>query len=288
MTMTSANAITGYQDAFVRKVIDTVNDQPNVLWEPSEEAPDNSTWWQGHMIALIHNYEAGKAFQHPVGYASLNVNGTTDGTLYNSDADWVAPLARISPPGSCGSGTPACKVNINDSDHSYFGMWNDSGQVNRNYVWENFANGNQVMFMDPYLIYWTSGNRNLCQSPSNGVCTGPDARWNNMRDNLGYTLSYANKMDLAKMTPQGNLTSTGFCLADNVATGAEYLVYAPSGGTFTVNLSATTRALNVEWFNPATGATTVGTAITGGSTKSFTAPCSGDAVLYIVDAAGHS
>jgi len=288
MTMTSANAITGYQDAFVRKVIDTVNDQPNVLWEPSEEAPDNSTWWQGHMIALIHNYEAGKAFQHPVGYASLNVNGTTDGTLYNSDADWVAPLARISPPGSCGSGTPACKVNINDSDHSYFGMWNDSGQVNRNYVWENFANGNQVMFMDPYLIYWTSGNRNLCQSPSNGVCTGPDARWNNMRDNLGYTLSYANKMDLAKMTPQGNLTSTGFCLADNVATGAEYLVYAPSGGTFTVNLSATTRALNVEWFNPATGATTVGTAITGGSTKSFTAPFSGDAVLYIVDAAGHS
>ena len=109
-----------------------------------------------------------------------------------------------------------------------------------------------------------------------------------MRDNLGYTLSYANKMDLAKMTPQGNLTSTGFCLADNVATGAEYLAYAPSGGTFTVNLSATTRALNVEWFNPATGATTVGTAITGGSTKSFTAPFSGDAVLYIVDAAGHS
>src|SRR4029077_18308051 len=42
MTMTSANAITGYQDAYVQKVIDTLNDQPNVLWEPSEEAPDNS------------------------------------------------------------------------------------------------------------------------------------------------------------------------------------------------------------------------------------------------------
>jgi hypothetical protein len=288
MTMTSPNAITGYQDALVQKVIDTVNDQPNVLWEPSEEAPDNSTWWQGHMITLIHTYEAGKAFQHPVGYASLNVNGANDGTLYNSDADWVAPVARISPPSSCGSGRPACKVNINDSDHSYFGMWNDSGQVNRNYLWENFANGNQVMFMDPYLIYWTTGNRNLCQSPSNGVCTGPDARWNNMRDNLGYTLSYAKKMDLAKMTPQGNLTSTGFCLADNVATGAEYLVYAPNGGTLTVNLSATTRVLNVEWFDPVSGTTTSGGMITGGSTKSFTPPFSGDAVLYIVDAAGHN
>ena len=288
MTMGSPNTITNYQDVFVQKVIDTVNDQPNVLWEPSEEAPDNSTWWQGHMIALIHTYEAGKPHQHPVGYASLNVSASSDTTLYNSNADWAAPKAKLSPTSSCGTGTPTCKVNINDSDHSYFGMWNDSAQVNRNYVWENFANGNSVMFMDPYLIYWTTGNRNLCASPSNGVCTGPDGRWNNMRDNLGYTLNYANKMDLAKMTPQGSLASTGFCLADNVATGAEYLVYAPNGGTFTVNLGATTRALNVEWFNPATGATTAAAAISGGSTKSFTAPFSGDAVLYIVDAAGHN
>jgi hypothetical protein len=288
MTMGSPNSITNYQDAFVQKVIDTVNDQPNVLWEPSEEAPDNSTWWQGHMISLIHSYEAGKPQQHPVGYATLNVSGASDATLYNSNADWVAPVARISPTSSCGTGTPACKVNINDSDHSYFGMWNDSAQVNRNYVWENFANGNQVMFMDPYLIYWTTGNRNLCQSPTNGVCTGPDARWNNMRDNLGYTLSYANKMDLAKMTPQGSLASTGYCLADNVATGAEYLVYEPNGGSFTVNLSATTRALNVEWFDPSSGGTTSGGTISGGSTKTFTPPFGGDAVLYIVDAAGHN
>jgi hypothetical protein len=290
MTMGSPNSITNYQDAFVQKVIDTVNDQPNVLWEISEEAPDNSTWWQGHMIALIHSYEAGKAQQHPVGYPSLNVNGASDGTLYNSDADWVAPVARISPTSSCGTGTPACKVNINDSDHSYFGMWNDSAQTNRNYVWENFANGNQVMFMDPYEIYWTTGNRNLCTSPSNGVCTGPDSRWNNMRDNLGYTLSYANKMDLAKMTPQGSLTSTGYCLAQTPSVGAEYLVYAPSGGTFTVDLTAmpSTRVLNVEWFDPSSGGTTSGGMITGGSTKSFTAPFSGDAVLYLVDAAGHN
>jgi hypothetical protein len=240
------------------------------------------------MISLIHTYEAGKPNQHPVGYASLQSLGP-DSTLYNSNADWVAPGARISPTSSCGSGTPACKVNINDSDHSYYGMWNDSAQTNRNYVWENFMNGDQVMFMDPYVIYWTSGNRNLCQSPTNGVCTGPDSRWNNLRDNLGYTLTYANKMDLAKMTPQGNLSSTGFCLADNVATGAEYLAYAPNGGTFTVNLSATTRTLNLEWLNPSSGAITAGGTIAGGSAnQSFTPPFSGDAVLYLVDVAGHN
>src|SRR6266446_4046230 len=107
MTMTSANTITGYQDAFVQKAIDTVNDQPNVLWEISEEAPDNSTWWQGHMISLIHTYEAGKPAQHPVGFPY--VTGASDSLLYNSDADWVAPGARISPTSSCGSGTPACR-----------------------------------------------------------------------------------------------------------------------------------------------------------------------------------
>jgi len=98
------------------------------------------------------------------------------------------------------------------------------------------------------------------------------------------------KMDLLKATPQGSLSSTGFCLADNAATGAEYLVYAPNGGTFTVNLSATTMALNAEWFNPATGATAPGGTVTGGSTTtSFTAPFVGDAVLYLVDAiTGHN
>jgi hypothetical protein len=224
-----------------------------------------------------------------VGYAILQSLGP-DSTLYNSNADWVAPGARISPTSSCGSGTPQCKVNINDSDHTYFGMWNDSAQTNRAFIWENFTNGNSVMFMDPYVIYWPSGNRNLCSSPANGVCTGPDSRWNNFRDNMGYMLNYANtKLDLLKMTPQGGLCSTGFCLADNVATGAEYLVYEPNGGTFTVNLSATTRTLNVEWLNPSSGAITTGGTIAGGSAnQSFTPPFSGDAVLYLVDVAGHN
>jgi hypothetical protein len=66
------------------------------------------------------------------------------------------------------------------------------------------------------------------------------------------------------------------------------VIYAPSGGTFTVNLSATARGLKVTWFNSATGVSTAVAAITGGSTKSFTAPFSGDAVLFVVDAAGHN
>ncbi len=115
-------------------------------------------------------------------------------------------------------------------------------------------------------------------------------KYDPFRQAMGFAQGYVNaKMDLLKATPQGSLSSTGFCLADNAATGAEFLVYAPNGGTFTVNLSATTRMLNVEWFNPATGVPTSGGTVTGGNTaQPFTPPFGGDAVLYIVDAAGHN
>ena len=39
VTMSAPNAITAIQDAYVKKVIDTLNDLPNVLWIVSEEAP---------------------------------------------------------------------------------------------------------------------------------------------------------------------------------------------------------------------------------------------------------
>jgi collagenase-like protein with putative collagen-binding domain len=266
-----------------------LNDLPNVLWIVSEEAPPTSTWWNNHMISLVRAYETGKRYQHPIGYATLG-SKPQDAILYNSDADWVAPWAWVSPARSSGVGTPACKVNVNDSDHSYFGMWNDPPQKNRNYIWENFANGNQVLFMDPYLVYYPRQKRNRCGSAVNGIGSKPDPRYENFRNNLGYILRFSRKLNLANVTAQGSLSSTGFCLAQTPPIGAEYLIYAPSGGPFTLDLSAmpNARLLTVEWFNPATGTTTAAGRIAGGAhSQSFTPPFSGDAVLYLVDAAGH-
>ena len=289
ITMTAPNAITRFQDAYVEKVIDTLNDLPNVLWIVSEEAPANSTWWNNHQIAHTRAYESKKAHQHPIGYGALI--GAPDTTLYNSDADWVKPKIRISPAKSCGSGRPACKVTVNDSDHSYWEMWKDTPQANRNYAWENFMNGNQVLFMDPYLVYYPRESRNLCVSPANAICHEPDPRWDNFRHNLGHILKYSRKLNLGNVTPQSSLCSTGYCLAQTPSVGAEYLVYAPSGGSFAVNLSAMSgsRTLSVEWFNPLTGAATTADPVrAGSSSQSFTPPFSGDAVLYIMDTAGHA
>ena len=289
-TMNTTNAITEFQDIYVKKLINTLNDLPNVLWIVSQEASENSTWWNNRLISFVRAYEKGMPWQHPIGLGGLD-NTLTDRDIYNNDADWVAPWARVSPIRSCGTGKPACKVNINDSDHSYWEIWKDTPQKNRNYVWQNFANGNQVAFMDPYVVSYTRQNRNMVNAPTNGIGQAPDARWDNFRDNLGYILKYSRRMNLAKVTPHPILSSTGYCLAQVPATGAEYLVYASYGGPFTIDLSAMTnqRKLSVEWFNPATGTTTSQSPITAGSSsQSFTPPFSGDAVLYLVDTSGHN
>ena len=308
--MTTNNAISNFQDAYVKKVVDTVNDLPNVLYEVSEEQVSEAmVWWAPHMMGLVQAYEGGgtfegtvytaKPFQHPVGIGAMNFGDKNDPGLYTSIATWIAPeISGTSFPSNVQVNNLG-KVVINDSDHAlnYVAFLNPDGSVKdqnlRGYIWENITSGAEALvFMDPYEIFWQGNLRNVsCLNPVNTVCTGgADPKYNPFRQAMGFAQGYVNaKMDLLKATPQGSLSSTGFCLADNVATGAEYLVYAPNGGTFTVNLSATSRTLNVEWFNPATGTTTSAASITGGSsTQSFTAPFSGDAVLYIVDAAGHN
>jgi hypothetical protein len=281
VTMTAPNAVTTVQDAYVRKVIDTLNDLPNVLWIVSEEAPADSTWWNSHLISLARSYEAGKPLQHPIGYATTV--SFTDAGLLNSDADWIAPAARISPSTSYGSGHPRNKVNINDSDHSYWEMWNDPPQVNRNYFWINFTNGNQTLFMDPYVVFYPRQGRNMSPSPVDGISPGPDPRWENVRGTMGFIRGYATRMNLALMTPRGDLASTGHALANTTSGSAEILIYAPSGGTLDVDLSGIDAPFAVEWMNPESGATTPGKPAHGGGTISVTPPFAfgKDAVLYL-------
>ena len=303
ITMTAPNAITAIQDAYVDKTIDMLNDLPNVLWIVSEESPPSSVWWNNHLIAHVRSYESTKQLQHPIGYAAHSGDqrhfmrhlfdvfrrlldagfrgSIADSAIYNSNADWVALSARISPTTTCGSGVPPCKVNINDSDHSYFGMWNDTVEQNRAYVWENFLRGNQVLFMDPYEIYYPRESRNLCVLPVKGICSAPDPRWDNFRDNMGYTRAYANRVNLSAMAPRGKLFSNGYGLANASTSNAEYLGYTASGSPLKIDLSATPGMLSLEWFNPSTGATVSGGTIAGGSSQTLTAPFFGDAVVYL-------
>jgi hypothetical protein len=280
VTMTSPDEITKVQDAYVEKVINTLNDLPNVLWIVSQEAPLDSKWWNGHLISLVRSYESKKPLQHPIGFGVPD-GDLNDSIVINSDADWIAPMSRISPAKTIGSGNPARKVNINDSDHSYWEIWNDSPQTNRNFFWINFTQGNQTLFMDPYVLYYPRQNRNLPQAPEYGIGKGPDLRWENVRNTMGYIREYAGRMNLADMVPAGKLSSTGHVLAGTRDEYPELLVYSSSGGPFTVNLSDIKGRLNVEWMNPSTGTKTTGERVSGGSAVTFTPPWKGDVVLYL-------
>jgi hypothetical protein len=68
--ITHVYSVWKYQEAFIKKVIDTVDDLDNVLFEISNESPAASKDWQYRAIDMIKDYESGKPKQHPVGMTS--------------------------------------------------------------------------------------------------------------------------------------------------------------------------------------------------------------------------
>jgi hypothetical protein len=260
------------EKTYIEKVIDTVNDLDNVLYEVSNEAGSPySDSWQANVISFIKQYEATKPKQHPVGM-TFQWKGGSDLTLYRSAADWISPGSHVPP-------SDGAKVIINDTDHAYGPgeLKHDGAPGQRAWVWENFTSGSNVLFMDPYITKWPERNfpEGTTADPRIGV--KPDHFFDPIRDAMGTTLTYANRMNLVAMTPQPSLCSTHFCLANP---GAEYLVYQPYAKAFTLRLPAGT--YQYEWLNPITnlmGATAT-IAVPDGD-KSFIAPFAGDAVLYL-------
>ena len=260
-------AIIKLQEAYVRKVIDTVGDLDNVIYEISNESHGKSTRWHYHLIDLIHAYEKSKPKQHLV-WMSFQPDGMVGSgnlqNLYKSPAEIISPNRhavnrddryRNDPPAADGS-----KVIIADTDH----LWGIGG--NASWVWKSFTRGLHPIFMDPYK-----------NSPHHHAAE-LGAKWDPTRRSMGHTLRFAEKMNLAAMTPQNDLASTQYCLANP---GHEYLVYLPDGGKVSVDLTAASGSLSAEWFDPNTSKTTEGDNTLGGARRDFSAPLAGDAVLYL-------
>jgi len=246
--------MTAVQEAYVRKVLDTLGDLDNVLYEISNENHPASTEWQYHMIRLIHDYESTRPMQHPVGM-TFQYQGGSNRTLFESPAEWVSPNPEggysDDPPPADGS-----KVIISDTDH----LWGIGG--NREWVFKTLCRGMNPIFMDPY----------------DGVILETNAKWEAVRRALGSALALSERVDLAAMAPHNELASTGYCLADP---GRQYVVYLPKGGEVTLDLATAQGALAVEWFEPDQGRVTPGDAVPDGATRKLTAPFAGDAVVRV-------
>jgi len=219
--------VTRLQERYIRKVIDTLNDLDNLLWEISNESHPGSIEWHYHMIRFIKAYEATKAKQHPVGMTSSPI---TNPPLFAGPADWISPNGKSylnDPPDTKGR-----KVIIVDNDH--IRPWDSDPE----WVWKNFMRGNQFILMDHYMDF-------RMNSPNK-----PDPKHDPARKAMGLTRKLADGVNLVSLVPHRDLASTHYCLADP---GREYLIYRPTSksGTFSVTLKPGT--YSVEWINTSSG-----------------------------------
>jgi Family of unknown function (DUF6298) len=240
------------QEAYIRKVVDTVQDLPNVLYEVANESsganaesvqlPDgssiqtpigDSTEWQYWVISFVKQYEQQQGYnKHPVGMTMqypVPDQSKVNNVLFNSPADWISPgyddvdspmnKSRwlTSPPAN-----DCAKVIITDTDH-YSPFKSDAL-----WAWKSFLRGHNPILYDLGIV---NGVNPL--DPSSGEPSYESME--PVRDAMGDTLRFAERMKLVEMEPRGDLSSTGYALANP---GQEYLVLQPSekGDSFTVAL----------------------------------------------------
>jgi hypothetical protein len=248
-------AVNDLQAAYVREVVDTVNEFDHVLYEVINEGGEVE--WNRWIVQLVRDRERTMPKQHPVGITGHGIERLP--TMLGSPADWISPgrvdgYAEDPPACSAGHG----KVSLLDTDH----IWGVGGTAD--WVWKAFLSGHNPIFMDPYdgLVLGTPGDR----------------QWEAVRVAMGRTRRWADRVGLAAMAPTQELASTGYCLANP---GREYLVYAPQGGAVTVDLSATTGEFSVDWYHPATDTTVTAGRVSGGARRTLDAPGAAAAVLYL-------
>ncbi|MFI5315528.1 MAG: DUF6298 domain-containing protein [Myxococcota bacterium] len=290
-------AVTALQKEYLAKVVETLRDEENVLFEISNESAAASIDWQYEMIHAIRELESGQRLHHPVGMtAPFPEDARGNAPLDASAAEWISPFVA---PARADDPAPASgdKVILSDTDH-IFGVGGSP-----RWVFETLMRGANPLFMDPCV---TEIRRNLpawsaSDSAASLPAPCPASEWEPVRLALGYARAVAERVDLARLRPAGELCSTRFCLA---APGVEYLVFAPlahrrlhqllgaltprlAGAAFELDLSAAEGTLDVEWVNAEDGRLLAGDPIAGGGRVELRAPFAADALMH-AHRAGHS
>ena len=253
--------VTLRQRAFVRKVVDTVKDFDNVLFEIANESHTASLDWQNRMVDFVRECERDHAKQHPIGitvpFGGAKRAGLNE-ALFKSRADWISPNReggrgfdfRTNPPMADGR-----KVVLLDTDHIQGNKLQDA-----TWIWKAFCRGYNVLFMDR----WT-------EEPD-------DPKRQEVRIAVGATVSLARRLDLRRTLPSTTVSSTGYCLT---TPGRQYIVFQPESQAFTVDLKGAKGELKTEWIDAKTGKHIQGKAVKGGTIATLHAPFEGPAVVVI-------
>ena len=299
------------QEVYIRKVVDTLHDLPNLLWEVANESsgggevdpafaaalgqsgtPEwgDSTAWQYWVIDQVRRHEAEMGYdRHPMGMTMqfpVPRQTKVNEPLFDSRAEWISPgyddeifagggnpMAPGSPQSRWLEDPPAADGRkVVITDTDHYA----AGRGDALWAWKSFLRGHHPILMDFGLI----GGVN----PPDPSAGGPMsyAAFEPARHAMGDTLRFAERMNLIEMQPREDVSSTGYAL---VNPGREYLVLEPGGaaGPFTVMLEPGT--YSAEWFGIEGRQTVPGATTTVESpiALSFSAPseASGPTVLYL-------
>ncbi len=243
-----------HQEAYTKKIVETLNDLDNVLYEIINEGGTKE--WQYHLIHFIKAIEKKLPKKHPVGMThAVAIKPTMwNQDLLDSPADWISPADepldwkypnssflidyRSKLPMNDGK-----KVIILDSDH----LWGCGGDYA--WVWKAFLQGLNPIFMDSWqkLAYADTAKIQWLSPCLYDIDYLP---YQLVRKNMGVALTMSQKIDLAKSLPQPQLASSGYCLAHH---NYSYLVWAERNKYLTLNLRNTSGEYEAEWYQPTSG-----------------------------------
>ena len=150
---------------------------------------------------------------------------------------------------------------IVDNDH--IDPWNSDPQ----WIWKNFMRGNQFILMDSYMDFRTG-------SPQR-----PEPKHDPARKAMGFARWLGERVDLASLTPQTDLASTRYCLANP---GFEYLVYQPQSGAESFPVKLEPGGYAVEWIDPISGGVTAAKDMQAkAGENTFESPFDGPSILHL-------
>lgn len=222
-------AIVKFQEAYVLKMIDTLNEFDNLIWEIGNETIKSSIPWKKHMVDFIRKSEAHRSKQH------LILDGTGNGV--GNDSVWITKPDTFSPcvvtkwaslddPFIGNPPIPESRLAkpiVLDNDHLGNHFLRFTALDQRRWAWKSFTRGNHPIHMDCYDVFW-DGAEPTPDHPIKGVATNP--HYDPQRKSLGDVQKFARKMNLAEMKPVDDpaICSTTYCL---LREGREYLAYQP-------------------------------------------------------------
>jgi hypothetical protein len=272
------------QEAYIRKVLDTVHDLPNVLYEVANESsgggsveegfaaalgqvgtPEwgDSTEWQYWVIDRVRRYTDERGYDpHPMGMTmQFPVKDQTrvNDPLFQSDAEWISPgyddeifasgghpMMPDSPQSRWLEDPPPSdgrKVIVTDTDHYA------PGRGDALWAWRSFVRGHHPILMDFGIIEGVDPpDRSAGDAMSFDAFEA--ARWA-----MGDTVRLARRLNLIEMEPRGDLSSTGFALANE---GQEYVVLQPAETTDAFTVTLQPGSYDAEWLGVETRETQEG------------------------------